>query len=128
MGAVGILGMVLSVLFLTSLSFAMGAEGAISKGEFAPVPYVFGAFVLIFGISAIRTDGASRKLAGTVLGLGLLFVTLYTAEWKLPHNQPSDERVRLDWDRINYDDWSVFAGVPLSVAVIALGCSLSHRS
>ena len=123
MGLVGIVGMVLGGLFLTSLSFAIGAEGAISKRDFAPVPYVFGVFVLIFGVSAIRTDGASRKLAGTVLGLGILLVTLYTAElnWH-------GELFRKDPDRINYDDWSVLAGVPLSVAVIALGCSLSHRA
>ena len=128
MGLVGIVGMVLGVLFLTSLSFAIGAEGAISKREFAPVPYVFGVFVLIFGVSAIRTDGASRKLAGTVLGLGILLVTLYTAELNWQHNPPSGELVRRDPDRINIDDWSVFAGVPLSVAVIVLGCSLSHRA
>jgi hypothetical protein len=120
------LGMVLSVLFLVSLLFAIGSEGAASKGEFSPVVYVFGAFVVILCVSAIRTRGASTKLAGTVLGLGLLFVALYTAEWKLPDNRSLSQPAESRSYRISGDDWSVVAGVPLSFAVIALGWSLSR--
>ena len=118
MRAVGILGLVLSVLFLISLLFAIGTGGGISKDEFALVAYLFGAFVVIMGVSAIRAPGASAKLAGTVLALGLLFVVLFFVD---------QEYAGPDEYSINAGDWSVVAGVPLSVAAIALGWSLFRR-
>ena len=50
MRAVGIVGLVLSALFLIFLLFAISTSGAVSKDEFAPVAYLFGALAVIMGV------------------------------------------------------------------------------
>jgi hypothetical protein len=127
MRAFGVLGMVLSVLFLAFLLFAIGSGGGVSKDEFAPVAYGFAAFAAIMCAATIRARRASARLASTVLGLALLYTVLYTAEWTASENQSSSERFESRSYRIEIDDWNVMAALPLSVAAIALGWSISRR-
>ena len=127
MRAFGVLGMVLSVLFLAFLLFAIDSGGAVSKDEFAPVAYLFAAFAAIIGAAPIRRRRASARLAWTVFGLALLYTVLYTVEWKVPGNRSSSEQFESRSYHIKIDDWNVVTALPLSVAAIALGWSLSRR-
>jgi hypothetical protein len=123
----GVLGIVVSVLFLMALLFAIGSRGGISKEEFAVVAYFFAMFAVIMCVSAMRMHGASTRVAGTVLGLALLYMGLYTVEWAASDNQSFRESYDSGSYRVNSDDWNVAAAVPLSGAVIALGWSLARR-
>ncbi len=127
MRAFGVFGIVLTVLFLLSLLVAIGSQGGISKEEFAVVAYFFGAFAVIMCVTTVRTHGAPVKLAGAVLGLGLLYAVVYTVEWAASDRQTSRESFESGSYRINHDDWNVAVAVPLSAAAIALGSSLARR-
>ena len=127
MRAFGVFGMVLSMLFLAFLLFAIGSGGGVSKDEFAPVAYVFAALAVIMCAATIRARRTSVRLAGAVFGLALLYTVLYTAEWTASENQSSSDRFESRSYHIKTDDWNVVTALPLSVAAIALGWSLSRR-
>jgi hypothetical protein len=119
--------MFLSVLFLAFLLFAIGSGGGVSKDEFAPVAYAFAALAVIMCAATVRAHRASTRLAGAVFGLALLYTVSYTAEWAASGSQSSSERYESRSYRIKSDDWNVVTALPLSVAAIAVGWSLSRR-
>ena len=123
----GVVGTILSMLFLAFLLLAIGSAGGISKDEFAPVAYLFAALAVIMCTATIRARRVSVRLAGTVFGLALLYTVLYTAEWTASENQSSSERIESRSYHIKTGDWNVVTALPLSVAAIALGWSLSRR-
>jgi hypothetical protein len=123
----GVIGIVMSVLFIISLLTAIASNGGISKEEFAPVAYLFGVFAAIMCAAAARSGRVPAKFASAVLGLGLVYLALYSIEWAVSEKQSYRKRYESRSYRVKTDDLNVAAGIALSIGALATGSWLARK-